>query len=245
MIRRRRLPLFALPFAAARAAGLRILSAGAVEPGLEPAVTLFRQARGLPVAIEYATAPRLRDRMQAGDAPDLLVAPVGLINDLVAAGRLTSERATLGRVGAGIVVRPGAPEPAIADAAALRRAVEAAEALVFNRASTGLHMDRLFESWSITAIVTPRAVRFATGAEVLERVLTGSGAELGFAAITEIHMVPRLRYLGPLPAEVQNYTAYAVALLPQAAPEAADLLRHLAGPAARAVLDAAGVTLGP
>lgn len=241
MIRRRHLPLLALPFAPAWAAGLRILSAGAVEPGLEPAVALFRQARGLPVTIEYATAPRLRERMQAGDMPDLLIAPVTLINDLVAAGRLTSERATLGRVGAGVVVRPGAAEPPIGDVAALRRAVEAAETLVFNRASTGLYMDRLFEGWGITATITPRAQRFATGAEVLARILSGSGAELGFAAITEIHMVPALRYLGPLPAEVQNYTAYAVALLPQAGPQAADLLRHLASAEARALLEAAGV----
>lgn len=238
---RRLLPLLlGLPLRA-RAAGLRILSAGAVEPGLEPAVEAFRRASGAAVAIAYATAPRLRERMQAGETPDLLIAPVGLINELVTAGRLTSERATLGRVGAGVVVRADAPAPDIGDVAALRLAVEAAQALVFNRASTGLYMDRLFESWGVTASVTPRAVRFATGAEVLERLRLGQGAELGFAAITEIRMVPALRYLGPLPAEVQNYTTYAVALLPQAAPSAADLLRHLTGPAARALFDAAGV----
>ncbi len=239
-MRRRLLPLIALPWLA-HAAELRVLSAGAVEPGLEPAVEAFRRIGGTPVGITYATAPRLRERMQAGEMPDLLIAPVGLINELVTTGRLTSERATLGRVGAGVVVRAGAPEPDIADVAALRRAVEAAQALVFNRASTGLHMDRLFESLGVTATVTPRALRFATGAEVLERLRTGQGAELGFAAITEIRMVPALRYLGPLPAEAQNYTTYAVALLPQAAPVAADLLRHLTSPATRALMQAAGV----
>jgi molybdate transport system substrate-binding protein len=134
-----------------------------------------------------------------------------------------------------------AAAPAFADAASLRQAIDAAEALVFNRASTGLYLDRLFENWGITATVAAKSVRFPTGAEVLARVLSGTGAELGFAAITEIHMVPALRYLGPLPAEVQNTTTYAVALLPNAVAEAPDLLRHLGSPAARALLDAAGV----
>jgi len=241
---RRLLPLLALLLAAhpVRAATpLRVLSGGAVEPGLEPAIALFRQATGRIVDIEYATAPRLRDRILGGETPDLLVAPVAVVNELVGAGRLAEERAAIGRVGAGVVVRPGAPEPPIGDVGSLRQAVEQADAVVFNRASTGMYMDRLFERWGITAAVTPKAVRFATGAEVLQRVLNGNGAELGFAAITEIHLVPALRYLGPLPPEVQNYTTYAATLLPNAAPGAAELLRHLTSPAARAALEAGGV----
>lgn len=240
-MRRRLLPLVALPFlpASAHAAALRVLSAGAVEPGLAPAVAGFGDA---PVVIEYATAPELRARILAGARPDLLVAPIALIEEFAAAaGRLRGVPLLLGRVGIGVVVRPGAPVPDIADAASLRRAVEAAETVVFNRASTGQAMDRLFAAWGITDAVTLRAVRFATGAEVLARVLAGQGAEIGFAAITEIHMVPGLRYLGPVPAEVQNYTTYGAALTPQSPPEAAALLRHLDSAATRAVLNAAGI----
>ncbi|MFX4558821.1 hypothetical protein ABTB12_20940, partial [Acinetobacter baumannii] len=88
--------------------------------------------------------------------PDLLVAPVGLVNELAAAGRLTGERATLGRVGIGVAVRDGAPVPDIPDAAAFRRAIEEAERVVFNRASTGLHLERLFERLGMTALVAPK-----------------------------------------------------------------------------------------
>ena len=42
-----------------------------------------------------------------------------------------------------------------------------------------------------------------TGAEVMDHLLRGSGDELGFGAITEIRMVRELRYVGPLPAELQ------------------------------------------
>ena len=127
-MRRRWPPLVALPFIA-RAVGLRILNPGATQPGLAPAVKVFRRGTATPVGITYATAPRLRDRMREGEVPDLLIAPVSMNDELVAAGRFTGERATLGRVGGSIIVRAGVPEPDKGDAAALRLAAEAAQAL--------------------------------------------------------------------------------------------------------------------
>jgi len=225
----------------ARANALKVLSAGAVEPGLEFAVAGFRAARDTAVEIRYATAPRLRERILGGEVPDLLIAPVALVNELVAAGRLADERAAIGKVGAGIVVRPEGWAPAVGDAEAVRRAVEQTSAVVFNRASTGMTMERIFERWGMTAAVNAKAVRFPTGAEVLERVLAGSGNELGFAAITEIHLVPALRYLGPLPEGLQVFTTYAATLLPGHAPAAAELLRWLTGAEGRAALERGGV----
>jgi molybdate transport system substrate-binding protein len=258
MRRRPLLPaLLLLPAACAVAAGrpalaqapptgaVRVLSAGAVEPGLDAAVARFRAAGGGPVTIAYATAPQLRERLAAGESPDLLIAPVALVNELVAAGRLAGERATLGRVGIGVAVRAGAPVPEIGDLAGFRRAIEDAERVVFNRASSGLHLERLFERLGLTALVTPKAVRVATGAEVLQHLIAGSGREIGLAPMTEIRMVPTVRFVGPLPAEVQSFTAYAAALLPGGPPAAAALFAHLAGPEARAALDAAGVEAVP
>jgi len=227
--------------APAHAAELRVLSAGAVEPGLAPALAAFSAVRRIDCAVAYATAPRLRDRILGGETPDLLIAPVALVNDLVAAGRLGEERAAIGKVGAGIVVRQGGWDPVVTDAEALKRAVEQASTIIFNRASTGLTMERIFERWGMTAAVNAKAVRFPTGAEVLERVAQGSGDEIGFAAITEIHLVPALRYLDPLPPELQVSTTYAATLLPNRNAEAAELLRFLTGPEGRAILAAGGV----
>lgn len=66
----------------ALAAEIRVLGAGAVEPGLEAAVAGFRAAAGGAGRIAYATAPRLRERMLGGEAPDLLVAPFALLEEL-------------------------------------------------------------------------------------------------------------------------------------------------------------------
>jgi molybdate transport system substrate-binding protein len=236
----RRALLALAPLLAARpalAAEINVLSAGAVEPGLAASLAGFRAAGGPPVHIAYATAPQLRERMLGGETPDILVAPLTLLGEL--GGRLAGPVVPLGKVGVGIVVRPGAPEPAIRDAETLRAAVEQADAVVFNRASTGMYMDRLFDRLGLTAVVTPKAQRYPTGAAVMEHLLHGTGREIGFGAITEIKLVPALRYLGPLPPGLQNTTAYGAAALPGG--QGAELLRWLAGPEARRALDAAGV----
>ncbi len=220
-------------------AELRILSAGAVEPGLEAAIAGFRAAGGQPVAIAYATAPRLRQRLDAGETPDLVIVPVALIRDLSV--RLHGQPVPIGRVGIGIVARADAPPVAIRDAASLAEAVRQSSAVVFNRASTGLALDRLFERLDLTTTVAPKAARFATGAEVLDRLRRGTGPELGFAAITEILLVPELRYLGPMPPALQNHTAYAASLLPGSDPAAAALLGFLASAAGRAAFARAGI----
>jgi molybdate transport system substrate-binding protein len=47
------------------------------------------------------------------------------------------ERVELGRVGVGVAVRAGAPVPDISNTEALKRAILAADSIVYNRASTG------------------------------------------------------------------------------------------------------------
>lgn len=224
-----------------------VLSAGAMEPGLAAALPPFRRRHPAPLRIEYGTAPRLRQVLQGGAGPDLLVAPITLVDELVAAGRLASQRASLGRVGVGVAAGKAAPAPEITDVATLRRAVEGAESLVFNRASSGMYMERLFERWGIAAAVNARSTRYATGAEVLEHLAkTPAGRkEFGFAAVTEIRMVPAVHFLGPLPAEVQNYTPYAGALLPNASTLAAELLEWLAGTEGRSAFAQAGIEPPP
>lgn len=225
----------------AAAAEIQVLSAGALEPGLDVALQNFRSTSGQGVRVTYATAPRIRERLASGEAPDLLIAPLALLEEFAPLSRLVGPPTPLGRVGVGLVARPGTGWPAIEDAEGLRRALGQAQAVVFNRASTGLYLERLLDRLGLTAAVAPKARRYATGAEVIEHLLRGDGAELGFAAITEIRMVRELRYLGPLPPELQSYTTYGAVLLPDGPATAEVLLRWLAGADARGVFEAAGI----
>ena len=92
----------------AMAAEIRVLSAGAVEPGLRAAAAAFKKQSGHEVNIAFNTAPEIRKRIGGGEAFDVVIAPPAALEEFAAAGKLTVERVALGRVGLGVAVRPGA-----------------------------------------------------------------------------------------------------------------------------------------
>src|SRR5258708_30937371 len=100
--------LCTLTTGAAMAAELRVLSAGAVEPGLWAAAAAFQKQSGHDVNIAFNTAPEIRKRIGAGEAFDVLIAPPAALAEFAGAGKVAAERANLGRVGMGVAVRPGA-----------------------------------------------------------------------------------------------------------------------------------------
>jgi molybdate transport system substrate-binding protein len=234
---------FGLP--AADAAELRVLSGGAIEPGLHPALAAFETATGHHVALSFATAPQIRERIAAGAAFDVVIAPPAVLDELEASAKIANDRAqrvTIGRVGLGVAVRPGAPRPEIATPEAFRRALVEADSLVFNRASTGLYVETLLNRLGVDA--QAKSTRYPDGASVMAHVLRGQGREIGLGAITEILLVrdQGLQFVGPLPAELQNYTTYVAApVRADSAEPARALLRHLATGSAQAMFVAAGI----
>ena len=242
--------LFAGMAQAAFAADISLLSAGAVEPGLRPALAAFEQASGHRVLLSFATAPQIRERVASGAVFDVLIAPPAVLDELARGGKLAGERASLGRVGLGIAVRADAPVPDIGDAEAVKRALLNANSLVFNRASTGLYFEGLLAKLGIAAQTQGKTTRYPDGASVMEHVIKGSGREIGAGAITEIMLYrdKGLRFVGPLPAALQNYTVYQASAMavgggPSANAEA--LLRHLRSAATAAQFLAAGIEAAP
>jgi molybdate transport system substrate-binding protein len=216
------------------AAEITVLSGGAVEPGLNAAAAAFEKASAHSVKITYNTTPQMRKRVSAGDTFDVVIAPPAAIKDFAAAGKVEEGGVNVGRVGLGVVIRPGAPVPDISSAEAIKHTVLEAESIVFNRASSGLYFESLLKKMGIYEQVESKSARYATGAEVMEHTLKGKGREVGFGPITEIlqYKEKGLRLVGPLPAELQNYTAYVA--VPMSAGSNKDVagafVRFLGGP---------------
>jgi molybdate transport system substrate-binding protein len=240
------LALLALSPMQALAADIKVLSAGAVEPGLHKVVALFKAATGHSVTIQFNTAPQIAQRIQEGYAADVVIAPQQGLKQQLDAGRVLAEaQVELGKVGVGIVVRGDAISPKVGTAEELKAAVLAADSVVYNTASTGLYLERLFERLNIAAQVKPKAARPASGEAVMLHILGGTGRQIGFGAMTEIGLFVSkgLKLVGPLPAEVQNYTSYAAAMTTNASePEAARaMLAFFATAETRQALTAAGI----
>src|SRR3989449_2359583 len=105
----------------AMAAEIRVLSAGAVEPGLRAAAAAFGKQSGHDVKITFNTAPEIRKRIVGGEAFDVVIAPPAALDEFAGAGKISADRVDVGRVGLGVAVRPGAPVPDISSSEALKR----------------------------------------------------------------------------------------------------------------------------
>ena len=228
-----------------QAAEITVLSGGAIEPGLKAAAAAFEKQTGHKVEITFNTTPQMRKRVDDGGTFDVIVAPPEALADFARAAKVEAGGVSLGRVGSGVAVRPGAPMPAIATADDIRKAVLDAESIVFNRASTGLYFEKLLKEWGIYDQVEGKAVRYPTGAEVMDHVLKGKGKEVGFGAITEILLGKDhgLILVGPLPPEIQNYTSYTA--VPMTAGTQKEVARafvnFLGGPVGRPLFVSAGI----
>ena len=231
---------------AACAADIQVLSAGAIEPGLKAAAAAFERQTGHVAKITFNTAPELKKRMEGNPAFDVVIAPPAVIGEFADASKLAETRANVGRVGMGVTVREGAPVPDISNAEALKRSVLDAESLVFNRASTGLYLEGLLKKMDVYAQVEGKTTRYPDGAAVMEHVIKGKGREIGFGAMTEILLYSGkgLKLVGPVPAEVQNYTSYTAAPLASGNQQALaqQFVSFLSGPVGKPLFVAAGVT---
>ncbi len=232
--------------ASAHAAEVTVLSAGAVEPGVLAFAEQVKRDHAIDLKIQFNTAPQIAKRLADGERYDVLISPPAVIDKAIKDGKALAEgRVAVGRVGAGITVRNGAQMPEVASVDAFKRALLAADSLVYNSASTGLYLDKLFADLGLADQLKAKTTRYPNGAAVLEHVIAGKGREIGFGAITEIRLYTSkgLQFVGPLPAEVQNYTAYDAAPMSGAtSPEGArTVLRALATPAAKTAFKAAGI----
>jgi len=236
----------------AQSAEIRMLSAGAVELGLAPVLDQFQRQSGHTVRVSFAAAPAIGPQIAADPGFDVVIAPPAVLDALAGRGTLGTERVVIGRVGIGIAVRANAATPDIANAETLTQELLSADAVVYNRASTGLYIEKLVRRLGIADRVDARAVRVGDGAAVMQRLLAGTAPrELGFGAITEIVLFRDrgIRLVGPLPAALQNFTTYTAAPVRHATraeaprPDAAvsALLQYLERPPARSTFAEAGI----
>ncbi|MGE5216550.1 MAG: molybdate ABC transporter substrate-binding protein [Chloroflexota bacterium] len=227
-------------------AEITLLSAGAVKPGLVKVVDAFRRASRHEVKLEFATAPVIVKRLGAGEMVDLVIAPPAILDELAALGKIFPTQAVIGRIGVGVMVRDSTPLPRIATVDDFKQSLLKARSLVYNRASTGIYLETLFDRLGIAAALKSKSTRYPDFAAVLEHVKKGNQGEIGLGATTVIIECQSqgVKFVGPLPAAIQNYTIYSAAVtsMGEAKGAARELLRHLTSAATEDMFAAAGIT---
>ena len=241
-------PLAALACLAATqlvaAAELKVLSAGAFKPVLVALQPAFEQQTGHKLVIQNDTAGALQKRIAGGEAFDVVFSSPASLQPL-AAKLADQPPLPLAKVAIGVAVKRGAPLPDISTVDAFRNLLLQAKSVAYidpaAGGSSGIYLDRLFERGGIAPQVRAKAV-LVPGGLVATRVVDGQ-AEVAIHQISEILAVPDAVLVGPLPAEIQNYTVYAGALAANTgqAEAARALLAALQGAGVAAILKDKGM----
>ena len=233
------------PAAPVRAAEITVAASPAVEQGLRAAAQVFAGETGHKFAFVFIPSQQIRRAIRASEVFDLIVVPPPAMRELINMKKVTGEGVNLGRVGVGVAVRAGAPVPVVADWGSLAAAIVKAESLVFSRSAAGLYIESLLKEKKLWTQVESKVTRYVVPGEVIEHVLRGRGNELAFAAITVILATRQrgVQYAGPLPPEVQRFTAYAAAPMVASRQQrlAEVFAQFLVSSQGRALLEASGI----
>jgi molybdate transport system substrate-binding protein len=223
-----------------------VLSASAVHASLEALAAAFGKESGGAVKLAFETAPAMTKKLAAGERADIIIVPPAAMADIVAMGKaLAGGQQMLGRVGVGVAVRSDAPVPDISSTDALKRSLLEADSVAYNRASSGVYVEQLMDRLGLAQALRVKTVRHHDAQQLFMHLLAGTGREIGFGGMTEIARWrgKGLKLVGPLPADIQNYTAYVAALSsdPPNPAAARALLDFLGGATAKSLLLAQGV----
>ncbi len=230
----------------ASAADIKVLTAGAFKPVVTALVPDFEKQTGYKVTVENDTAGALTKRIGGGEAFDLVILTPGALAELTKAGKLVEgSNRRLARVAIGVAVKKGAVPPDISTVAAFQNALLSARAVAYidpaAGGSSGIYLTQLFEKMGIADRIKPKAV-LVPGGLVAQR-LVNDQADIAIHQISEILAVPGATLVGPIPAEIQNYTVYAGAVSSAARDGAAAkaLLEALSSAAVRETLKGKGM----
>ena len=229
----------------ARAAEIKLLSASALHPAIDALIPDFEKSSGHKVTVAYGTAGAVADRVQKGEAADIVTSSVPMIDRLQAQGKVVAgDRVIIEKVGVGIFVRKGAAKPDISSADAFKRAMLAARSIAYpdpaGGGASGIYVASLLERLGIAAEMKPKT-KLST-LETLYASVASGDVEIGFNQVSEILAQPTVELAGPLPSEIQNYTQFAPGIVTGSSQTdaARALVTFLSSPAAQTVLKAKG-----
>jgi molybdate transport system substrate-binding protein len=230
----------------AEAAEIKVLTAGAFKQVLLALVPAYEKQTGNKVTVENDTVGAVVKRIKGGDTFDVVIVSPAAVDDLAKDGKVVAgSRSDLAKVGVGIVVKDGAARPDISSVEAFKRALIAAKSVAYidpaSGGSSGIFVDRLLDKLGIAGDVKPKA-KLIPGGAVADHIADGE-AEIGVHQISEILPVKGVTLVGPLPAEIQNYTVYAAGLGAQSkeSDAAKALIKVLSGPDAAKVFQSKGM----
>jgi molybdate transport system substrate-binding protein len=229
----------------ARAAEVKLLSASALHPAIDALIPDFEKSSGHKITVAYGTAGAVADRVQKGEAADIVISSVPMIDRLQAQGKVVAgDRVIIAKVGVGAFVRKGSAKPDISSVDAFKRSMLAARSIAYpdpaGGGASGIYVASLLERLGIAAEMKSKT-KLSTLGTLYASVASGE-VEIGFNQVSEILAQPTVELAGPLPPAIQNYTQFLPGIVTgsRQTDAARALVTFLYSPAAKTVLKAKG-----
>jgi molybdate transport system substrate-binding protein len=226
---------------------LNILSGGAAQGLVGSLAPAFKAQTGFEIAGEFGAVGAMADKLRKDIPADIIILTAAIVaklagEKLVAASSISD----VGLVETALAVRIADPEVTVRDAADLRHALLAADAIFVpdTKASTaGIHVAKVLAQLGIIDDVAARLRIFPNGATAM-RELAASDARrpIGCTQSTEIISTVGVKLSGSLPPGCELATMYTAGITARAAhtPEAQILIGLLTGAGQRGQRERAG-----
>jgi molybdate transport system substrate-binding protein len=226
---------------------LNILSGGAAQGLVASLAPKFREMTGIDIAGEFGAVGAMAEKLRKSAPADIVILTAKIIADL--AGENLVDKASISDVGlveTALAVRAGDPQVRVTDAASLRAAFLAADAIFVpdTRASTaGIHVAKTLQQLGIAEDVAARLKIYPNGATAMRHLAASDAIQpIGCTQSTEIISTPGVVLSGSLPPGCELATTYTAAVATAAvnARQAQDLIDLLIAPDQAKLRKAAG-----
>jgi molybdate transport system substrate-binding protein len=206
----------------------------------------FEKRTGHTIKISVAAPGEIVAALQAGQHADVVVLTDAGLAELGNKGLIGPNRIPLASSAFGFAMRSGDRVPDISTPEALRAMLLDASKVIYNDPKTtpsGQHLLRVAERLGISEQLKAKSQVVAAGTSVSTLAKdTGAGLVVAMSPLTEIPGHPGTKLLGPLPQELQVWTAFSAVLgaHPQDEGVAQAFLDSLAGAEAKQAYVATG-----
>jgi molybdate transport system substrate-binding protein len=194
------------------AADIKVVAPNAVKEPVAEVASWFANETGQKVEFTWGGSEAIAKRVAEGEEFDIVITTSQAIDRMASAGKVVAESKTnFSRSAVAAAVRADVPRPNISTVDGVRQALLSADSIAISSGASGRYFEKLFEQLGVADQIKHKIKQPPSGAQIGDLLARGE-AELGFQQVSELVHAKGIVYLGPLPADIQNYTVWSAAL---------------------------------
>lgn len=197
----------------ANVADVKIVSSVGMRAVLTDLTPQFERTTGHKLIITFGSAAPLERQIDAGADFDVALLTPPMLADLAKSGKVVAASVVnVAKTGMGLAASQEAAEMDIGSAQRLKQVLLGAKSIAYSReGQSGIAAAQVIDKLGITEQLKPRIVLETRPGGSVTAVVEGR-AQLGFGLLSEIVPEPRVKLVGPLPAELQTYIVFAAGI---------------------------------